>query len=182
MAWTAPMTATLNGVISSANFNTYIRDNLNQTLPGLSSAGNPDTWFISTGANQVTARTLGYGYSHNSFTDNSTGGAYVDLGMPSTTITTGTAVFLQYSFWGQCPVNNGAISVSVAVSGASTLAPGVVGASNYDGVVNGVWTERTIGSFVSLTAGSNTFKMWANSNGHNGSIYARPNLIVIPLN
>ena len=56
MAWTAPMTAIAGAVYTAAQFNTFIRDNLNETLPALATvSGN---YFVTTATHHLAERTV----------------------------------------------------------------------------------------------------------------------------
>ncbi len=49
MAWTAPITFTSGSVLTAAQLNTYLRDNLNETAPAKFTAAGQ--LFVSTAAN-----------------------------------------------------------------------------------------------------------------------------------
>lgn len=56
MAWTTPMTAVANEVFTAAQYNTYVRDNLLETAPGICEF--PSQYFYKLG-NQLYANTVG---------------------------------------------------------------------------------------------------------------------------
>lgn len=74
MAWTTPMTAVANEVFTAAQYNTYVRDNLLETAPGI--AQFPSQYFYKLG-DQLYANTFGSSNVNMGYTTTST--TYVDL-------------------------------------------------------------------------------------------------------
>lgn len=186
MAWTAPMTATLNATFTAAQFNAQVRDNLLETLPAKATGG-ADGWFISTGANAMTRRVLGYGNTNagsqvtrlaTTYGDPTSGSAG-----PAVTITTGTSALVLMSGWLWNNTANEAAYMTFDVSGATTLAGG--DKMVFDGIAGGVNGSRSWAGVVALTAGSNTFtakyKSAATGAGHE-ALFQYTRLTVIPLN
>lgn len=121
MAWTAPITFVSNTVLTAAQMNTYLRDNLNETAPA--KATTPGYHFVSTGPNQIAERpivgdTVGVAQTTAS-TD------YTDLATvgPQVTCVTGSqAIYLM-----SCRMNNTAgdsCRASIEISGASNIPAG----------------------------------------------------------
>lgn len=54
MAWSAPMTAVANSTFSAAQFNQYVRDNLNETAPAKATAAG--SYFAASGVNSIVER------------------------------------------------------------------------------------------------------------------------------
>jgi hypothetical protein len=55
VTWSAPMTAVANSTFTAAQFNQYVRDNLNETAPAkATSAG---SYFVADGVNSIAERT-----------------------------------------------------------------------------------------------------------------------------
>lgn len=172
------MTAAANTVWTSAQWNTYVRDNLNQTLPGLASAAGD--WFVSTGANAVARRVPSAASVLTSQTTTST--SYTDLTTsgPAVTVTTGTQALVFFD----CQMSNSALDnrtyMSVAVSSATTVA-----ANDDWGVwVGGLTAANLCASgmvklFTGLTAGSNVFTAKYRVEGGTGTFVNR-HLCVIP--
>ena len=63
MAWSAPMTAVSGSVLTAAQFNTYVRDNLNETAPAKATAAGQI--FVSTAANAIAARLVNADLGHH---------------------------------------------------------------------------------------------------------------------
>ena len=57
MAWTAPMTFIANAAITAAQMNTYLRDNLLETMPAKATETG-GAFFVTTGTNQIAERVI----------------------------------------------------------------------------------------------------------------------------
>lgn len=157
MAWTAPMTAVANSVFTAAQFNTFVRDNLNETAPAKVTAAGQI--LVSTGPNAIAARTPTTA-SVVTAESTSTVASYGDLTTvgPTVTVTTGTKALL---FW-RAQIENSAVGcfgeMSFAVSGATTIA---APASNELRLVSPASSARQnacqYALLTTLTPGSNTF-------------------------
>jgi hypothetical protein len=150
------MTFTAGSVLTAAQLNQQLRDNLLETAPAKATAA--AQIFVSTGANAIAARTPAQNYVAGGAS--TTSAAYTDLGGspgPALTVTTGTKAFVILSAHFEATANQTAY-MSYAVSGASTLSPADGNSAHHrPTAANGnirassVWFEET------LTAGSNTF-------------------------
>lgn len=179
MAWTTPLTKADNTLWTSAEWNTHVRDALNETMAAKGSfAGR---WFVSTGANAIAERVISSTVVATSQTTTST--SYTDLTTtgPQITATTGTDAIV---FW-NCRMSNSnantQCSASVAVSGASSIGASDNYRSLIDGLVaNSATACNSFYKFTNLTAGSNTFTMKYKVGGGTGTFVDRE-LIVMPL-
>lgn len=179
MAWTAPMTAAANSVFTAAQFNTHVRDNLLETAPA--KATTAGRIFVATGANTIAERSIGTASIVTA--ENTTGTSYGNLTTlgPQITITTGAqaVAFLSAEVSNNTAGNR--CFVSVAVSGASTVA-----ASDDDCLKYQAWGNNANhrGSaaimFTGLTPGANTFTMQYKVDGGTGT-FQRRRLILIAL-
>ena len=175
------MTAVANATFTAAQFNTHVRDNLNETAPAKASAANQ--LFVSTGSNAIAARTpTTADVSTSQATTNS---AFVDLATsgPAVTVTTGTkAIVLIASGLAQNTVGSYA-TAGYAISSATTLAAGSDRAVQLRaGAVN---QQILVGTCVleeGLTAGSNVFTMkyTVGAAGGTATFFSR-RITVIPL-
>lgn len=154
MTWSIPMTAVAGSTFTAAQFNQYVRDNLNETAPAKASAANQ--WIVSAGSNAVVARTISSvllstseSTTSNTFTDLTTPG-------PAVTATTGTMALVPVSF-SIANSSTGFGLVAVAVTGSTTIA---ASDTNSVGLYPGSGA-RVAGLIVltGLTAGSNTFTL-----------------------
>lgn len=175
MSWSSPMTAVAGATFTAAQFNQFVRDDLNETAPAKATAAGQI--FVSTAANAIAARVPDTAAVVTSQTTAST--SYTDLATvgPTVTSTTGTAALVMF---GAQISNSGANSsrMSVAVSGASTVA------------ANDQWAAINVGTsalrivsfhfFTGLTAGSNTFTAKYDVSAGTGTFVNRE-LAVIPL-
>lgn len=161
MAWTAPITFVSNTVLTAAQLNTYLRDNLNETAPA--KATTPGYHFVSTGPNSIAERaieiatvTTAQDTTETEFSDLATIG-------PQITCTTGTRAI--YFVTSQCYnlTADRATYMAVAVTGASDIAPDDNNAYITDGLTQPsegpINTFRATAAFVEngLTPGENTF-------------------------
>ena len=123
MAWTAPVTAIAGATVTSADFNTYVRDNLSQTMPA--KALNVGSMFMVSAANTLTERLSQFDHLSTSQTTAST--SYTDLATagPAVSVVTGTsAIVIVGALIGANTAAAGAPSnkMSWACSGATTVA------------------------------------------------------------
>lgn len=138
MSWSAPMTAVAQAVWTAAQWNTGVRDNLLETLPG--KATTAGRWFVSSGINPTTIAerdiiadtNLDDGTTTSStYTSTLTGSA----GNCTVSATTGTSALV---FVNACMSSSSASTVqlcSVAVSGNTTIAASDDWAWQCDGVI-----------------------------------------------
>lgn len=182
MAWSAPMTAVANTVFSAAQFNQFVRDNLNETAPALATAAG--SHFAATGVNAIAERRL------TGFTDLDTGTTasttFTDLGAPanvgpSVTVDTGpTALVIVH---GQIS-NSGAGSARMGyeVSGATSLAAADNRGIGFFGAA-GVTVACSMGTHhgggTALTPGENTFTAKYRVSSGTGTFSAR-RIVVLP--
>jgi hypothetical protein len=179
MAWSAPMTAVAGATFTAAQFNQYVRDNLNQTAPALATTASQ--LFVSTGANAIATRVPStasvatvQSTASTSFTDLATVG-------PAVTVTCGTIALVWYAAAMANSNSDAQCNASVAVSGATTVAANDVWALTSDGVTAGNYIRYgTAHAFTGLTAGSNTFTMKYRAGSATAS-YQRREIIVLPL-
>lgn len=182
MAWSTPMTAVANSTFTAAQFNQYVRDNLNETAPA--KATTSGGYFVADGVNSIAERFATGNTDLNTGTTTST--TFTDLTGaaigPTVTVTTGTMalVFIH----GQMG-NSGTGSARMAydVSGATTIAA----ADNRGNAVFGVAgvtiaTGTAVLHFggVALTPGSNTFTAKYRVSSGTGTFSAR-RISVLPL-
>ncbi len=113
------MTAVANSIFTAAQFNQYVRDNLNETAPA--KAVNAGGYFVATGVNAIAERTAGHDLINASETTAST--SFVDLTTPgpAVTKTTGTSAFV--AVYGLVSIDTAGVSalMSFAVSGATAV-------------------------------------------------------------
>jgi hypothetical protein len=177
MAWSAPMTAVASSVFTAAQFNTFLRDNLNETAPA--KATTAGAHFAVSDTNEISERLSATASVLMSETTTST--SYTDLATvgPTVTVTTGPAALVTV----HGSIDNsgtGSCRMSYAVSGASTIAE----ADNRGIGVYGVAGVGIVASAVvlhtDLTPGSNTFTAKYRVASGTGTFNSR-RIVVFPL-
>lgn len=178
MAWSAPMTAVSGSVFTAAQFNQFVRDNLNETAPARATTAGAH--FVATGTNEIAERISQQG-SVLTTAETTTSTSYTDLTTtgPAVTVETGPSamVIVHASL-----ENSGAGSARMAyeITGDSSIAP----ADNRGIGVFGVAGAGVICSSVSihkdLTPGTNTFTAKYRVSSGTGSFSSR-RLGVFPL-
>ncbi len=158
MAWSAPFTAVSGNVLTAAQLNTNLRDNLNELMPA--KATTDGYHFVSTGTNAIAERAIAG--SEVTTYQSSASTTYVDLGTlgPQVTVTTGARALVFFSVNSRHSLADTAAYTSVAVSGATTIAA----SDNFCIVTDGVPALQALAIskshyFSTLTSGVNTFSM-----------------------
>lgn len=180
MAWTAPMTAVANNVFTAADFNTYVRDNLLETMPA--KATEAGQYFVSDGPHSLVARKPKS--ASTSSAQNITGGiGWVDVTGASVTVTTGDVALVHFAARMEMDATDRAGQCSVRVSGASTLTPDDHTSRIIWDSVNAGQNSRqgSWGRLVGLTPGSNTFHLVGVTASGVTLNVSHAHLIVIPL-
>ena len=179
MTWSAPMTAVAAATFTAAQFNQYVRDNLNETAPA--KATGPSQLFVSTGVNAITTRSPST--TSVATNENTTSTSYTDLTTPgpSLTVSCGTIALIYFAASQANDTANSACLSSVEVSGASSVAASDSWALLSDGVQAGNFVRYGMFHvFTGLTAGSNTFTMKYRA-GSSTARFQRREIAVIPL-
>lgn len=155
MAWTTPVTAVSGALLTAAQWNASVRDNLLETAPA--KATTSGRFFVSTGANSIAQREIKSDTVLTQQTGAATG--YGNLGTtgPTVTITTGPAALVFTSAQLENS-GNGSTWASYGVSGATTDAITDERAIfNQSGATFG--GRFGVSNLHTLTAGSNVFLM-----------------------
>jgi hypothetical protein len=174
------MTFVGNGVLTAAQLNAHLRDNLNETAPAL--AANAGGFFVSDDANSLVERVAASARATNTST---TSTSYTGTSGPTVTVTTGSQalVFFKSKMWNT--TSNAATLMSVEVSGASTI----TAVNDWDIQMAGLTAGSTSDNFVQvamahhfkeLTPGSNTFQCKMRVGSGTGG-YDNRQLMVWPL-
>lgn len=145
--------------------------------------GAANTVMASTGSAPVW-RTVGFAQDTSStMTTSST--SYIDLASWTSgasvadTITTGTRAILIATARVSNDTGGNSVYLSYAVSGASTVAASDVRAGRYESSNADDWANVMLLDRVTLTAGSNTFTLYAKVDGGTGTIN-KVEMVVIP--
>lgn len=160
MAWTTPMTAVHNQQWTAALWNTHVRDNLLETMPG--KATTAGRWFISTGVNAIVERRIESAVVATSQSTTST--SYTNLttsGPAVSTVATGTRALVFFSASIDMTTASSQGFISYAVSGATTIASNDARSALSDGMP-GSGNANAYGGchmVTNLNSGNNTFTM-----------------------
>lgn len=176
MAWTAPMTAIAGSVFTAAQFNTFVRDNLNE-CPA-SKAATPGSYFAVSDTNQLSERTPSTAIVTTSQTTTSTSFTNLTTVGPAVTVTTGPSALVALYNANLNSSGTTASLMSFEVTGASAQAPDdslSIGVATTTGTRAGALFLVT-----GLTPGSNTFTCRYRVGGGTGTFVDR-RITVIPL-
>lgn len=179
MAWSAPMTAVAGATFTAAQFNQYVRDNLNSTAPALATAASQI--FVSTGANAITTRTPSTATIVTA--ENTASTSYTDLATagPIISVATGTIAVVLFAASLTNGTANSMTVASVEVSGASSVSASDNWMIQADGLPASQFNRFGVTHvFTGLTAGTNTFKMKYRCGSGTGMFQFRE-INVIPL-
>jgi hypothetical protein len=184
MAWTAPMTFTANSVLTAAQLNTHLRDNMLETAPARATTAGG--YFVTSSANSIVERVGARltispeeATSSTSYTDLATFG-------PQVTVNTSTIALVM---WGCEIMNDSASSAATSrcaidVSGATTNAA----SNNRSLCVTSTGTAAAPGSryqashvvyYDDLTPGANVFTLKYRASSGNAT-FGNRRLIVLP--
>ncbi|WP_329336054.1 hypothetical protein OG252_13005 [Streptomyces sp. NBC_01352] len=178
MAWSAPMTAVANSTFSAAQFNQFVRDNLNETAPAKATAAG--SYFVGAAVNSIIERRAVTGADLTTGTTTST--TYGNLSGtsvgPSVTCETGPAALVMVR--GSIE-NSGAGSARMAyeVSGAHNQAPADHrGIHIFEGALTNIGASD-VTLMTPLTPGVNTFTARYRVSSGTGTFSAR-RITVVP--
>lgn len=179
MTWTAPMTAVAGAVYTAAQWNTSVRDNLNETATA--KATTVSGYSVVSGYNRLVQRTSGTAASDIAETTDST--SYTDLEGdpgPALTLLTGTHVIV--SIYGSGRTSGGTAAwLAFEVSGATSMEAADTYAVQLHVTSPDQWRAGATFGLDTLTPGLNTFTMkYRVSVSGTGSFSARK-ISVIPL-
>lgn len=177
MAWSAPMTAVASSVFTAAQFNTFLRDNLNETAPA--KATTAGSHFAVSGLNEIVER-----LSESAsvlISETTTGTSFTDLATvgPSVTLDTGPCA-LVIVHGSMENTGTGSSRMGYDISGDTTIAAadnrgiGVFGTAGTGIITSGVaWHSD-------LTPGSNTFTAKYRVSSGTGTFLSR-RIVVVPM-
>lgn len=156
MTWSTPLTATASTVLTAAQWNASVRDNLLETAPA--KATTAGGYFAASGANTIVQRTMSAaGVSTAETTTSTTVDDLATLG-PEVTVTVsgGRALVGIHARMANNTVNAGCL-MGFAISGATTQAVSTSESISHISSTANAFTQASAVSIPSLTGGSNTF-------------------------
>lgn len=170
------MTAVAGSVFTAAQFNTFVRDNLNETAPA--KATTAGSIFVTNTLNQIVERVITSDFVSTSETSTST--SYTSLATPGPSVTVDTsanALIMLYSNLFNSAGN--AAWMSYEVSGATTTA-----AADNRGIQLSSTGGQRLGATIyhtALTPGSNTFTAQYRVSTAGTGTWSDRRMAVIPL-
>jgi hypothetical protein len=116
------MTFTSNSVLTAAQLNTHLRDNMLETVPAKTTQAG--SHFVGTGVNQIAERKIAMASVLTSESSSSFAGTYGDLATvgPTVTVTTGAAALIILRADVSVDSATASVRMSYDVSGASSIA------------------------------------------------------------
>jgi hypothetical protein len=187
MAWTAPFTAVAGAVFQAAQFNAYIRDNLQETAPA--KATTPGSIFAVSATNQIAERTPDafIDTENVDITSSSFGSPATGTPGPSVTVTTGVMALVGYRARLRVESTTARVEMSYAISGATTRAASSTRSLGYSvsnsGAVGSTglnFRGGVVDLATGLVPGSNTFTLQYNVSSSTGQAADR-RIWVLPL-
>lgn len=188
MVWTAPFTAVAGSVLTAAQMNTFIRDNLNETMVAKASTngsiftvGNSGALVERTPAASIV--TTAVNITSTSFADPSDEGTSGGDPGPSVTVLTGPMALVGYRATLSVPSVTARIEASYAITGATSRDASTVRSMGYSlgNSASGMnLREGVLDLAVDLESGLNTFTMQYNVSSGTGTAQDR-RLWVLPL-
>lgn len=174
------MTAVDGAVLTAADWNTYVRDNLNETAPA--KATTEGRYFVATGPNSIAERVTGT--QSVSTSESTTSTSYADLATvgPTVTQTTGSMCFVNWAAQISSATAGAVGYVSIEISGDTSTSASDTWALQYEiSAANDTARIHMSRLFVGLTPGSNTFTMKYKSPGGQTVTFQRRHMWVFPL-
>lgn len=181
------MTAVAGAVYTAAQFNTFVRDNLNETCPA--KATTSGSYFVTSGTNQISERivqqavaTQQDGFTATSYGDPDTpqGGVPVVPGPQVTCFSGSSALVVVGGRIGGNTVATASVKMSWEVSGASSVTATDVWAAGAVGLgASGFAYDSRAYLATGLTQGLNTFKALYSVSSGTGLASAR-SILVMP--
>jgi hypothetical protein len=172
------MTFTSGSVLTAAQLNTHLRDNLGETAPA--KATTAGRIFVATGTNSLAERQVGNDAVVVSQTTSST--TFTDLATPgpAVTVTTGTTVIVILTAFLQNSSAGANSQMGYEISGAYALAADATRSLIYEsGNASDLTQMSIVLPAVGITAGSNTFTAKYLVSAGTGTFHRR-HIVVLP--
>lgn len=156
MAWSAPMTAVAGAVFTAAQFNQYVRDNLNELA--VAKATQVSSLFASTGPNAIVERVPTAAFTAGSSTTAATAyGNLADAVTTSVTVAHGTRAFVSVFSHFASSVAGNRSHVGFEISGSTVVAAG--DSKSINTILTGSTRFGASWTQIDMTAGTSTFTL-----------------------
>ena len=183
MAWTAPVTWIDGSVLTSAQLNTFLRDNLLETAPAKAShnGGLGGGYFTTVGKNLIAERSINSS-TLGAFTQSTSSNDWGDLATKGPGVTTITGKKALVFFGGAIShnSNDGGAAISVEVNGATEISASDDWALYWNRTLDSFTEWMRYYLFHDLTPGENTFVLKYKASGGVANFSTRK-LVVLPL-
>lgn len=179
MAWTTPKTFVGNDILTAAELNIYLRDNLLETEAA--KASTLTGIMVSSGLNSIVERVGASQVIDDSEATTSTTYTNLTTVGPTVTVTTGTRAF--YFLTAEMKLNTTSTfcNMTVEVSGKTTLPAADAGSLSIDGITEDKSNIMGICNFLDeLTPGENTFTCKYKVQSGSTATFSNRTLTVIP--
>lgn len=179
MAWTTPITVATNDILTAAQYNQSVRDNMLEMAPA--KATGSGNLFMGVAANQIAERVVGS--SVVAAMESTTSTSYGDLTTVGPLVTANcTAAIVFISAKMSNPNEGRSATVSVAISGATTRAASDDWCLSVGGSAANNPIRVGAAMAFALNSGSNTFTMkYKSQAGYTPSYFEDREMVVIPL-
>lgn len=183
MAWTTPIRFVSNTVLTAAQLNTTIRDNLLETMPAKATGGRGE-YFVTSDFHTIASRQL-IARSVFNVVEKTRSSSYTDLATlgPTVSAVTGTNAVVFISAQVQKIAGSDTTSEAVfgvQVQGASDIPPRDDDSAYVARQSNGVTQFTQVIRFTDLTPGKNIFTMKYKVSG-DGAYFSRRTITLMPL-
>lgn len=171
MAWNTPITFVANAILTAAQLNAQVRDNMLETAPAKATDAN--RLMVTTGMNAIAEREFVEDFISTEETTTST--SYADLPTvgPSVTVTTGTAALVIVNSKLQNATAGQQSYASFDITGATTTGASDTWAVFFRPSDNGFAVRAGAAHIITVTPGSNTFTMKYRATGGTGNFEYR---------
>lgn len=180
MAWTSPMTAVANAVLTAAQWNTHVRDNFNETAPA--KATTSGSLIVGNGLNRVVERIPSGNVNATAESTGSSTMTDLTTSGPSVQVTTGTKCFVIVTCRSENSIAGSGATMGYQVTGASALAADSAKGLRSTSPTAGARSRSSAVIFeTGLTPGSNTFTAKYQIATSGTATFAERAIAVIPL-
>lgn len=158
MTWTAPMTFTANQILTAAQMNTFLRDNMLESE--MAKAKTNTGYIVASAKNSIVERVPGYATVETAESTQSTD--YTDLATigPTVEVDTGTQAFVCIAAALETDTTNGQARMNFDISGDTSRSPSDETALVIDGIAANDRIRCAQYDLVqNLTPGTNKFEM-----------------------
>ncbi len=173
MAWTSPMTFVSNNVLTAAQMNTHLRDNVLELAPAKATT-NLGSWFISQGPNRIEERLVRTARVDTTQSTKSSSWTDLDTVGPQVTVTTGQAAIVMLGCRTGNTILDNSASMGFKITGYTDQEPEEKFSIQSDGRSANTHAQWGVTFYVDdLNPGINTFTCKYKVGGETGQFSQR---------